>query len=184
MARKKTVKNYSENIICAGFGGQGILFMGKLLAEAALRAGRHVTWMPSYGAEVRGGTAYSMTKISNEPIANPVVKDPTVLVVMNKPSLVKYEGKLKEGSVLIANKSLIGNIAKDRTKTILNIPMTEMATKIGNIRCANMIAVGAIVKRSKMVSLRNIVNALKAMLHGKEELFALNKKALEKGHKL
>jgi 2-oxoglutarate ferredoxin oxidoreductase subunit gamma len=79
-----------EQMLCAGFGGQGIMFMGKLLAESGLALGKHVTWMPSYGAEVRGGTAYSMTKISSAEIASPVVNDPDVLVVMNKPSLVKY----------------------------------------------------------------------------------------------
>jgi len=172
-----------EEILCAGFGGQGIMFMGKLLAEAGLAGGLHVTWMPSYGAEVRGGTAHSMTKISKDEIASPIVTDPDILIVMNKPSLIKYEGKLKDDGLLIANKSLIGSFPKRKVIRVINIPMTEIAHKLGDIRCANMVAIGALAKKSKMISIRNIVNALKEAFKDKEELFLRNKKALEKGYK-
>lgn len=185
---KKTKKNNSrsvrscEEILCAGFGGQGIMLMGKLLAEAGMMGGRHVTWMPSYGAEVRGGTAYSMTKISTGEIASPVVTNPDILVVMNKPSLVKYESMLKPGGVLIANRSLIDESSRRRDVKTVNIPMTLLAAKLGSTRCANMIAVGALVRRSKMLSIRNIVNALREVFKDKEDLFIMNKKALEKGY--
>lgn len=159
------------------------MFMGKLFAEAALEAGRHVTWMPSYGAEVRGGTAYSMVKISKDEIASPVVTDPNILIVMNKPSLLKYEEKLAEGGLLISNKSLIDESPKRKNITVLSIPMTDIAADLGNIRCANMIAVGALAKRSKMITLRNVQSALKETLKGKEDLFLLNKSALEKGYR-
>ena len=181
--KKKIVKRNCEEILCAGFGGQGIMFMGKLLAAAGLMDGQYVTWMPSYGAEVRGGTAYSMTKISKDEIASPIVTDPDVLVVMNKPSLIKYEGKLKKGGILIANRSLVGNFPKRKGIKVINIPMTEIAHKLGDIRCANMVAIGALAKRSKMISIRNIANALKEAFRDKEELFTRNKKALEKGYK-
>jgi len=181
---KKSPKRSCEEILCAGFGGQGIMLMGKLLAEAGLAGGRHVTWMPSYGAEVRGGTAYSMAKISTGEIASPVVKNPDILVVMNKPSLAKYEGILKSGGILIANKSLIDSPAKRKDIKKVNIPMTELASKLGSTRCANMIAVGALVKRSKALSIRNVVNALKELFRDKEDLFAMNKKALEKGYRI
>jgi len=180
---KKTSSNIEE-ILCAGFGGQGIMFMGKLFAEAALLAKKHVTWMPSYGAEVRGGTAYSMVKISKEEIASPVVDSPNILIVMNKPSLLKYEGKLKEGGVLILNKSMIDEGCKRRDVKVLNIPMTILASKLGNTKCANMVAAGAFVKRSKMITLRNVIAALKEILKGKDELFLLNKSALEKGYRI
>jgi 2-oxoglutarate ferredoxin oxidoreductase subunit gamma len=183
---KKTKKNNSkrscEEILCAGFGGQGIMLMGKLLAEAGMMGGRHVTWMPSYGAEVRGGTAYSMAKISTGEIASPVVNNPDVLVVMNKPSLLKYENILKPGGVLISNKSLIDERSKRRDIKVVNIPMTFLASKLGSTRCANMIAVGAIVKRSKTLSIRNVITALKEVFKDKEDLFVMNKKALEKGY--
>ena len=158
------------------------MLMGKLLAEAGMMGGRHVTWMPSYGAEVRGGTAYSMTKISADEIASPVVTNPDVLVVMNKPSLIKYENTLKPGGVLISNRSLIDEPSRRRDVKVVNISMTDLAAKLGTTRCANMIAVGAIVRRSKTLSIRNVVNALREVFKDKEDLFAMNKKALEKGY--
>lgn len=183
--RKTKAKSSStEEILCAGFGGQGIMFMGKLLAEAGLAGNKNVTWMPSYGAEVRGGTAYSMAKISVSEIASPVVTDPDILVVMNKPSLIKYGAKLKPGGILISNRSLIDEPCSRRDVTVVNIPMTDLAVKLGSARSANMIALGAIVKRSKTLSIRNVVAALKGMLKDKEDLFLLNKSALEKGYKL
>lgn len=180
----KKTKDHIEEILSAGFGGQGIMFMGKLFAEAALMAGRHVTWMPSYGAEVRGGTAYSMTKISDKEIASPIITAPSMLIVMNKPSMLKYEGKLKEGGVLISNKSLIDEPPKRKGIEIVHIPMTDIASALGNTRCANMVAAGAAVKRSRMITLRNVLAALKEALKGKEDLFILNKKALEKGYRI
>lgn len=181
---KSGSNNGCEQVLCAGFGGQGIMFMGKLLAEAGLLAGRHVTWMPSYGAEVRGGTAYSMAKISKGDIASPIVTEPDILIVMNKPSLAKYEASVKPGGTLISNRSLIDVPPKRKDIKVVNIPMTDIASKLGNTRCANMVALGALVKRSKTLSLRYVVNALKSALKNKEELFILNRKALEKGYGL
>ena len=183
IVKKMDQKKYCEEILCAGFGGQGIMFMGKLLAQAALMAGRYVTWMPSYGAEVRGGTAYSMVKISKKEIASPVVINPDMLVVMNRPSLIKYAGTLKDGSILLANLSLTGEPYKRKGITAVNIPMTGIASKLGDIRCANVIAVGALVKRSKMLSLANVLGALNLIMGNKKELFFLNKNALEKGYR-
>jgi 2-oxoglutarate ferredoxin oxidoreductase subunit gamma len=172
-----------EEMLFAGFGGQGIMFMGKLLAQAGLLAGKHVTWMPSYGAEVRGGTAYSMTKMSDHEIASPVVVNPDILVVMNKPSLVKYGSIVKKGGILISNRSLIGNFKKPEGVKTFNLPMTKLASDIGSTKCANMIALGVIAKRSRYVTLRNIINALSMALKNREELFILNKKVLEKGYR-
>lgn len=159
------------------------MFMGKLLAETGLAAGYNVTWMPSYGAEVRGGTAYSMTKISDEEIASPVVINPDILVAMNRPSLVKYEGSVKPGGIVIVNKSLAGDFHRKKGVKYISIPLTEIASKLGDIRCANVIAAGAVAKISGMASIKNMTLALKAMLKGKDKLFPLNKEALEKGHK-
>ena len=176
------MKTICEEILCAGFGGQGIMFMGKLLAEAGLIADQNVTWMPSYGAEVRGGTAYSMTKISNAEIASPIVANPDILVVMNKPSLTKYMDSVKPGGILIANKSLVGDFHKRRDIKTVSIPMTEIALRLGDIRCANMIAIGAVAKNSSIVSIRNVTGVLKSIFKNKEELLLLNKKAIEKGY--
>lgn len=180
--KKISVKRSCEEIFCAGFGGQGIMFMGRLIAQAGLIAGKNVTWMPSYGAEVRGGTAYSMAKISNIGIASPVITNPDILIAMNGPSLMKYENSVKPGGILIANRSLIDSPAKRKDITTVNIPMTELASKMGDIRCANMIALGAFVKRSRMISIRDITAALYTAMKDKEELFLLNKSALKKGY--
>jgi 2-oxoglutarate ferredoxin oxidoreductase subunit gamma len=180
---KRRKKTNCEEILCAGFGGQGIMFMGKLIAEAGLAEGKNVTWMPSYGAEVRGGTAYSMVKVSTSAIASPIVTSPDVLVAMNKPSLVKYGGMVKPGGIIISNKSMIDDGFKRRDVKIVNIAMTDMASRLGSTKCANMIAIGAIVKTSKVLSIKNVVSALKEALKNKEDLFILNKQALEKGYK-
>ncbi|MFA6078407.1 MAG: 2-oxoacid:acceptor oxidoreductase family protein [Candidatus Omnitrophota bacterium] len=180
--KKRLAPEPALEILFAGFGGQGIMFMGKLMAQAGMKAGKHVTWMPSYGAEVRGGTAYSMTKISEYEIANPTIDCPDILVAMNEPSLMKYEPKLKEGGILIINSSLIAAHPKRRDVAVVTMPMTGMASNIGDTRCANMIAVGALIKSSKLLPLKIAVNALKDMFKNKEELFLLNKKALEKGY--
>ena len=180
MKNKKT--DICEEIVCAGFGGQGIMFMGKILAQAALLEGKHVTWMPSYGAEVRGGTAHSMTKISAGYIASPVISNPSACVVMNYPSLVKYEGKVKKGGLLIANKTLIDKTPKRRDIEIINMPMTEMASRLGNIKAANMIALGALVRKRKVVSKASLLTVLKDIMKGREGLYSLNKKAFERGY--
>ena len=159
------------------------MFMGKLLALAGLLQERHVTWMPSYGAEVRGGTAYSMVKVSEAEISSPIVTRPDILIVMNRPSLVKYEGNLKDGGILISNKTLVGDVPKRKGITLVNVPLTEAASKLGDIRSANMIAIGALAKRSKMLSIKNITSALGVAFKNNEELLLRNKKALEKGYK-
>lgn len=181
---KKIGKNSSEEIFCAGFGGQGVMFLGKLIVEAALLGGKFVTWMPSYGAEVRGGTAYSMAKLSNAQIASPVVTNPTIFIAMNRPSLLKYQDRLREGALLIANSTFTGKVPKRKGAAVVNVPMTELASKLGDTRVANMIGLGAMLKRTKFVVFRNVVAALKSALSGKEDLFQLNKKALEKGYRI
>ena len=169
-------------ILLAGFGGQGIMLMGKLLAQSGLVSRKNVTWMPSYGAEVRGGTAYSMTKISDKEIANPIVASPDILVVMNEPSLTKYEERLKPKGLLILNGSLIRSKPRRKDISVVSIQMTQIASKLGSIRSANMVALGALLKRSKLFPVRLMVNALHEMLGGKEDIFLLNKKAIEKGY--
>ena len=176
---KKTCKT---EILLAGFGGQGIMLLGKLLAQAGLAAHKNVTWMPSYGAEVRGGTAYSMTKISDKEIANPIITAPDILVAMNEPSLIKYEEKLKPKGLLILNKSLINSKPKRKDISVVSIPMTEMASKLGSVRSANMVAMGVLLKRSKLFPVRMVTGALHDMLGPKEDIFILNKKAIEKGY--
>ncbi len=184
MTLKKTTHRRTVQpieLLFAGFGGQGIMFMGKLIAQAALDSGKHVTWMPSYGAEVRGGTAYSMTKISDTEIATPIVLNPDSAVIMNKPSMVRYADAIKPGGIVVFNTSLIDTVPARKDITRIGVPMTALAVKLGNIRCANMIAIGVLLKRSSLVGIRTVTAALRAAFAGRDDLFALNKKALEKG---
>lgn len=176
------MKTNKTEILLAGFGGQGIMFMGKLLAQAGLVSRKNVTWMPSYGAEVRGGTAYSMTKISDKGIANPITTAPDILVAMNEPSLLKYEGMLKPKGLLILNRSLIKAKPKRKDISVISIPMTQIASGLGSVRSANMVALGALLKRSKLFPVRVVTSALHEMLRPKEDMYLLNKKAIEKGY--
>ncbi len=173
-----------QRIIFAGFGGQGIMVMGKVLAWAAMREGLKVTWMPSYGAEVRGGTAHSMVVISDEMVPSPVVTNPTACVVMNRPSLDKFEETLAEGGTLVINSTLIDRDTDRGDIDIVRVPATEMATKLGNVRCANMIALGALNAKLKIVSMKSLVEALKEVISpDKKGLIPMNEEALKEGAK-
>lgn len=174
-----------EEAIFAGFGGQGIMVMGKLLAWAAMREGLKVTWMPSYGAEVRGGTAHSMVVISDEMIPSPVVSAPSACIVMNRPSLDKFEELIKPDGTLVMNTTLIDKQPMRKDITILKIPLTQMATKLGNVRCANMIALGALNAKLKLVSLRVLIESLKEVIPPhRHDLLPVNEEALKEGTKL
>lgn len=159
------------------------MFMGKLLAQAGLNANHKVTWMPAYGVEVRGGTAYSVTKISDNEIASPLRANPDIVVAMNRQSLDKYQPMVKEGGVLIVNRTLVDYHEKRKGITTINAPLTEWAAKLGDTKIANIIAIGIVLKKTKMISIKHVLSALDDILKGKGELFLLNKKALEKGYK-
>ena len=138
---RSTRDEFYEEIIIAGFGGQGIMLTGRLLAQTAMEAGKEVTYMPSYGAEVRGGTANCMVVLANEPIACPVVGRPDSLIVMNKASLNKFAPRLKTGGLLIMNSSLIDSEPQlDETIEIIAVPADELAVELGSPKSANLVA--------------------------------------------
>lgn len=171
-----------EEIIFAGFGGQGIMLMGKLLSYAAMNSGKFVTWMPSYGAEVRGGTAHSMVIISEEKIASPVVKEPSVCIVMNMPSLQKFESKVKKKGILILNKSLIKSEAKRKDIDILEIPATDMAARLGNTRVGNMIMLGALLAKRDILPIESLIDSLKNVISKHYyNMISVNEKAIREG---
>ena len=137
-----------EEIVVAGFGGQGIMLAGKLLAQTAMLAGKEVTYMPSYGAEVRGGTANCMVVISESEIACPVVSRPDSLIVLNKASLKKFASRLKNGGLLIMNNSLIDVEPEvEDSIEIVSIPADELAVELGSPKSANMVALGAYLQK-------------------------------------
>jgi len=172
-----------EEVLIAGFGGQGILFAGKLLAHTAMKAGKEVTFMPSYGAEMRGGTANCMVVISNLPIASPLVTKPDCLIAMNKASLNKFSGRIKEGGLLIMNSSLIeGKPQLDKSIEVLAIPADDMAVELGNQKAANMIALGGYLQKRGFVGPGTATESLPEVLAKRyHKTLPVNTKALLKG---
>jgi len=168
-------------MIIAGYGGQGVLLLGKIIAEAAMREGRHVTYLPSYGAEVRGGTANCTVCISAEEIGSPAVDCADALIVLNQPSLARFSSRLKKNGLLILNSSLIdpGQPAAGR---IVAGAFTDIATKLGNPRAANMAALGAFISATKLFSLQTVKQIL-AEFSAKTnpQLSRINLEALQAG---
>ncbi len=171
-----------EEILCAGFGGQGIMLLGKLLAFSGMREGKYVTYLPSYGAEVRGGTAHCNVIISSEEIASPIVPSPSTAIIMNQPSLMKFEPRIKPGGLMILNSTLVLSEPQREDIEAINIPATQAADELGTVQCANMIMLGCLVARKNIVSVDSIIEGLrKTLSKRKHHLLEINIKGLEKG---
>lgn len=174
----------TERVIIAGSGGQGVMLLGKILAEAAMREGKFVTWLPSYGAEVRGGTSHSMVIISDKEIGSPYIEKPDSLIIMNAPSLERFKNRLTQKSLLILNSSLVPGY-KNKNARLLEFPFTDIAIKLGNIRVANMVALGCFIAQKKVVGLKSISRVISEIApEEKKHLIEINKKALEEGARL
>ena len=173
-----------QSFVFAGFGGQGVILAGKLLAQAGVDSGLHVTWLPSYGPEMRGGTANCTVVLSDEPIASPVVDSPTVLVAMNLPSLDRFEKIAAEGSIILVNSSLIVRPAERSDVRVTRVPANDIALSLGNSQAANMVALGAVIKATGIIPLELVKSAMARMLSHKDsaETIALNKQALDAGY--
>lgn len=172
-----------ERIICAGFGGQGIMLMGRLLAQCGMNNGYCVTCLPSYGAEVRGGTAHSMVRITRSHIASPLVSCPTTCIVMNKPSLEKFIKRVEKKGLLIVNASMVDRVIERHEIDIAKFPLTELAAGLGNVRVANMIAIGIFINIKRIFPLESFITVLKEFFSNKD-LFKTNEKALQLGYSL
>jgi len=171
----------NETII-AGFGGQGVLFAGKLLAHAGLHAGNEVTWLPSYGPEMRGGTANCTVIISDGEIGSPQVRNPKAVIVLNQPSLDKYEALVQSGGYLIINSSLVNRKAQRKDIHVITIPGSEDAEALGDKRLTNMVMLGGLVQNTGFVPFQSVEAALKKESSEKQlKLLELNLKALRKG---
>jgi 2-oxoglutarate ferredoxin oxidoreductase subunit gamma len=171
------------DVIVAGFGGQGVLLIGNLLAYAAMEEDRHVTYMPVYGVEMRGGTANCTVVISDQEIGSPVIHHPVNAVVMNKPSLLRFGPMVQPGGRLFINSSLIDSTETDypETKTIL-IPTIELAAKAGDQRLANMTMLGAMIEETKVLSQEAVVKAFSRALDKRyHKMIPINTTALEEG---
>lgn len=171
-----------KSIIVSGFGGQGTLFAGQVLAYAALDAGKYVTWIPSYGPEMRGGTARCTVTISDEEIGSPLTRNPTVVIAMNLPSLDRYEPLLMSGGLMLANSSLINReMDRDDVRGIY-IPAARMAEEIGNPRLTNMIMVGALLEAEDILPLDVVKEALENHLPERhKKTLPMNYQAMDEG---
>lgn len=174
-----------EEMIFSGFGGQGALFAGMVLAYAGMDCGKNVTWIPSYGPEMRGGTANVTVIISDEEIGSPVIRHPSAAVVLNNPSMEKYEPLVKEGGILVYNASIISNSPRRSDIRYLPVPANDVACELGNIKMANMVALGALVALTGILPLQVVAQALSDHLpKSKQKMLAPNLKALERGAQL
>jgi 2-oxoglutarate ferredoxin oxidoreductase subunit gamma len=169
-------------IFLAGFGGQGVMFAGQMLAYAAMDAGREVTWIPSYGPEMRGGTANCTVVIADEEIGSPLVQNPPAVLVMNLPSLDKYEAAVKPGGVLVVNSSMVDREIQRTDITSVAIPCNEIAEQAGDKRMANVVATGALLALLPVLTSEEIETAMKAHMPGRHKhLLTKNIDALKRG---
>ncbi|PKM80101.1 MAG: 2-oxoacid:ferredoxin oxidoreductase subunit gamma [Firmicutes bacterium HGW-Firmicutes-14] len=175
-----------EELIIAGFGGQGVMSMGQLLTYAGMLENKHVAWIPSYGPEMRGGTANCAVTVSDREISSPVVTEPSSVIIMNQPSLEKFEKTLKPGGLLIINSSLVAAKPNRNDLRVIEISCNELANeKFGNTKVANIVILGAYIEMTKVVSLESILESLKKVLpERRHNLIPLNRQALELGAEL
>ena len=170
------------NMIVSGFGGQGALFAGQLLAYAAMDNGYHVTWIPSYGPEMRGGKARCTVVVADEEIGAPRVRRPSAAIVLNIPSMEAFEPAVKPGGVLVVNSSLVPQKSERDDIRVFYIPATDMAIELGNTRLANVICLSALVQATGVVSLDAVKQALDDHLPERHrKLIGLNMEAMDKG---
>jgi len=172
----------TNRFLIAGFGGQGLLFAGKFLAYKGMMEGKQVTWLPSYGPEMRGGTASCSVVLSDEPVSSPIVDEPDVLMVMNLPSLDKYESTVAPGGTIFVDSTLIGRKVERTDVNVVYIPATGLASENNMSSLANMILMGAILKTLDQFDADGINAALKKVVSARhQEMFDFNLKALEIG---
>jgi len=173
-----------RSVVIAGFGGQGVILAGKILAQAAMDSGLEVTWLPSYGPEMRGGTANCTVVLSDEPVGSPIVDEPSALIALNGPSLDKFEPALAAGAVVVVNRSLVDRKVARSDLSAVYLPLNDLASAAGNPRTINMVALGVYLKASGALPLDVARRAMSRMLEetGKQKLVDTNARALEEGY--
>lgn len=172
-----------RNFIIAGFGGQGVLLAGEVLANAFMLAGLNVTWYPSYGAEMRGGTVNCEIVMSDEEVSEVNKADTDFVVALNQASFDKFLTKIKKGGWMIANSTLVKEIKQRADINYLFAPISKLAEEVGNIKMANILALGLVAKASKLISLENLEKALDNVIPPhRKNLLPLNIKALKIGY--
>ena len=170
-----------SDVIFAGFGGQGVLLIGKMLAYAGMADGKEVSWLPSYGPEMRGGTCNCTVVIADRSVGSPVVERPWAAVVLNLPSLEKFEAMVKPGGVVVVNTSLVNRDVQRQDIRAIRVPANEIANELGNPRGANMVALGTYVAATRAVSLAAVEGLVRETFAGRDKLIEANLAALRKG---
>ena len=174
-----------HEIIVAGFGGQGVLSMGQIIAYAAMKEGKEISWMPAYGPEMRGGTANCIVIVADNRISSPIVTQFDSVIALNQPSIDKFASRVKPGGLLLCEQSGVVTPCTRTDIDILNIPAMEEAQKLKKKQVANMIVLGAFLERRPIVVLENVLKALKEVLPERHHhLIPLNEEALNLGKKL
>ena len=171
-------------IVLAGFGGQGVLLIGKLLAYAGMKMGREVTWMPAYGPEMRGGTCNCTVVLSDRPIGSPISKSPHGLIALNLPSLDKFEDTVRPGGVIVVNTSLINRLPHRTDVTVVAVPANEVAIECGSPKAANMVTLGAYLGASGLADLDQVKAIVTETFAAKPKLVEINHAALSRGFAL
>jgi 2-oxoglutarate ferredoxin oxidoreductase subunit gamma len=172
----------NEKVIIAGFGGQGVMLMGQLLSYIATNKDINTLWFPSYGPETRGGTANCSVTISEDPVRSPVISTPDSLIIMNKPSLAKFQPKLKKDGNLLINASLVKDVDVRTDVKVIEVKANDIALEIGNLKVANMVMLGAYLAVSNTFSIDDVIEMMKQKFTGKKaELININRTALERG---
>jgi 2-oxoglutarate ferredoxin oxidoreductase subunit gamma len=171
-----------EEVIISGFGGQGALFAGQLLTYTGMDEGWHVTWIPSYGPEMRGGTAHCIIILSDDDIGSPIIRQPTICIVMNPPSMEKYESLVKPGGLLVVNSTLVRARSQRDDITTVYIPANELAAELGNVKMANVVLLGAMLGTREILSIAGIKRTLDQHIpERRRHIIEPNKKALDRG---
>ena len=175
--------NAYQDVIIAGFGGQGVMLIGNLLAQAGMEHGLEVSFIPVYGAEMRGGTANCTVVLDEHPIGSPLVREPMSTIILNGPSLDKFQPRLAADGVQIVNASLVDEKLLDAAKRTVYIPVNDMAHELGNVKMANMVALGAWLKATGALPLNVVQEALNRVVSAHyAKLISANAKALEQGY--
>jgi 2-oxoglutarate ferredoxin oxidoreductase subunit gamma len=173
-----------RDVIMAGFGGQGILLIGKMLAYAGMHEGKQVSWLPSYGPEMRGGTCNCTVVVSDRPVGSPVIRSPRAVLAMNLPSLEKFEADIRPGGLLLINSSLIDRGTEREDLTVIEVPANQVATDLGNPRGANMVALGAYLGATDAVSLDEVIEVIRETFAARPAVIDVNIEALRTGYEL
>lgn len=172
-------------MICAGFGGQGVLTIGKFIAQAGMKEGKNVSWLPSYGPEMRGGTANVSTVVADNPIASPIVSFPDVLVALNQPSLDKFGPSVRPHGLIIMDNGMCPHGTKREDVNIISAPLSKIAIEIGSIRVLNMLAIGVLIGKTGIIKFETIEEDLNAFLKAKNpDLLEQNLTAIKRGIEL